>query len=293
MDKNSISGSFANVLRHLFIFISRLTKEFPSFVLATLLSFSCVIMLLINSQQLTIIVLCFVVTFVSLMIYFKTDKFAEISLTFILGIFAIFSITWDSQKAIIFGVFYIIFMWFVFIINSIKSGSRHNLILTQASSSYHNEEQNETLSRLKKISMLSDIGILSPCERAESIRYFAFRKMEIDTIAPLLKLVETVSIISSLPILKVSDFVYSLYVITDSETFETLELYIDQIVILPCSLAEFINIFEKTKIFLLQERVEFPYYLETISKLIKEGFSSDNIYDHFDSKYLKARNNQS
>lgn len=274
---------------HLFLVIKQLgnvtwalIRQFPGLIFFSLIMFLIAFDRLKENSQTIIIVLCIVVTLLSIIIYMRSNRFDETALTFILGLFTVFSISWNKEKAIVFAVFFTLFAWFIFLISSIKLASKLESILIDASVNYNLNNNDHCFKSLKAIcNKTSKNGYLNTLEKSEVVRFFAFKKIPFEHIEPLLDMCESCIMISHYKPEKVASFIYSLYVTlgyldNEIDSYE-LEKTIDQIVILPCSLADFIEIFEVTRKYILQNRIDFSEYIRNIKDSIKNGLSPTDI----------------
>ncbi len=155
--------------------LARVFRQAPTLVLFVVGTIAAAIYAAATSPYTTTIILSLIVGFLSFQIYRKTDNYAESFLTFVLGILAIYSISWTQVLAIIFATTFALFTVLFFLRSSVKVAATIEWNLSQAHNFVTVQEPAVTQKDLQKIvTQSTGFGQLSPAERSYSIRYFAF-----------------------------------------------------------------------------------------------------------------------
>lgn len=288
MDK-TILVSLNVVLRQFINVVSLFSKEYPLFIFSILIGFYFLMKEALISPLVIAAILSVIITIISILIYISVGRFGETALTFILGLFTVFSVSWDSPKAILFYSCFVFFIVVTLIINSIKLGMRREDILRAAAAHYvaNSTRKFENIyEKFKEFATLSSIKYLSPIQRSEGIRYFAFRRVSIEDIKELLDSVETVNIISSLTVTECAEFVYSLYIavqVKEDKSGYTYRTFLDKLLLLSCSLSDSMKTFLLTKKYFLDERISISTYLSFLDKETKNGLFPEEIRDKFEN----------
>lgn len=289
MSDKSIHKNLYEVLRAFSNVVADLFRKFPFFFFIIIGSIFLVIQIVLKSSFWVIAILCLLVTLLSLVIYSKNDNFGETSLTFILGLFTVFSIGWEPEKAYLFSFFFLGFITFVFLISSIKIAAKKESILTQAASYYNMNNFKHFYKELCKIADPStQYGQLPIIKRAEVVRYFSFRKIPLNDIRALLEMTEQLSTISSIDYLKSAELLHTLYVTlnySDQLWKYNILLFLNNLSSLPCSPSEFFRIFDLTKKHMILKKIQQDEYLELIIENTKLGLTPEDIEQIFNKKY--------
>jgi hypothetical protein len=126
--------------------------------------------------------------------------------------------------------------------------------------------------------------MLGPVERADIIRYFAFRKMPIESILFGLKAVEKFYTITRIDYIKVAEFVTDVYKMFQSTPGPEYEKFLDRIyeIIRDTSVSpiEFIEAFKDSRHLALSRKYTPDRYFELLSSSHNEGIAPNSIGEH-------------
>lgn len=286
-----ILRSFSFLMRQLGNVTAQTARKFPLFVFILLALLFFLGTVISKNPYFTVGLLCAVVTLVSTIIYKKTRNYGETALTFILGLFTVFSISWDPYKVRIFIAFFVAFTAIIFIISSSRVSMKKESILTQASIYYDFENQKAVYQSFDKLSNLSrEYAQLNSIKRAECIRYFAFRQIPIDEMQGMLTSVELISTVTAIGHLKVAEFICTLYT-----TFKTspqsdkaishIKEFVDNMLSFPCPPEDFFQIFDYTRKYLLLNKVSFAEYLDLLKEHTRLGLTPEDIASIFRKRF--------
>ena len=268
---------------------SELFRRFPVFFFVGLVILIYVAQAAIASGRWGVVFLCLLILVVSIGIYVKTRSYAETALAFILGLFTVFTISWDTGLMWIFVVFFLSFTAIIFMIGSVRLAAQKEAILTQAALFLDSVDYKATRSRLDSVvaenTPYQQIDII---ERAEIVRTFAFRRVPLEHMKGLMKLTEAVGSLSAIPYPQAADFVCVLYQFfrpSSIDELTKLENFVNHVLRLPCSPVEFFAIFQKTRKYLVTRTVSPPDYLRFIRQTVERGLSVDDVLEAFQDHY--------
>ncbi len=236
-----------------------------------------------NSESGMIFILCTIISIVSIGIYGNTKSYSETALSFILGLFTVFSTTWDSKLFMIFISFYLLFNIVTFMISSIRLAAKQEMIITQAAVKYRNRNYDEVFKTLKKISdKSSKNGQLGPIEKAEIIRFLSYRKIEIEYLSEAINVVELIRTVQQCELSEALTLFYNLYVldvISGGNEFsgDRIIRMMDEIVVLPVSHEEFYYLFNKLKKKVMRKEITFINLMRKIKEYAYKGMDVEEI----------------
>lgn len=236
-----------------------------------------------NSETITIFILCLIVCIVSFGIYIKTKNYSETTLSFILGLFTIFSTNWNTKLFMLFISFYLLFNIVIFMIASIELASKKESIITQASLKYRGENFEDVYRELNNIANKSSKnGQLGPIERAEIIRFLSYRKTNIEHLEESINIVELIQTVQQCSLKEALILFHSLYVLDvvgRGELFSSDRIIrmLDEIVVLPVSPEEFHYLFNKLKSKIMRKELTFFNLMHLIKKYTYEGMDVEEI----------------
>lgn len=236
-----------------------------------------------NSQSGMIFILCMIISIVSLGIYGNTKSYSETALSFILGLFTVFSTTWDSKLFMLFISFYLLFNVVIFMIASISLAAKKETIITQAAVKYRNQNYDEVVKALKEISdKPSKNGQLGPIAKAESIRFLSYRKIEIEHLTEAINVVELIKTVQQCELSEALTLFYNLYVLDVSSgenkfSGDRIVRMMDEIVVLPVSHEEFYYLFNKLKKNVMKKEITFFNLMWKIKEYVYKGMDVEEI----------------
>jgi len=240
--------------------------------------------LLSTSPYTMTIGLCLCIFVVSVIIYIKTNNYGETMLSFILGVLAVFTITWDNDKAWLFIVFYLGVNIFLFFITALKLSMEVEHVLTGAACYIDLKNAKSIVSELNIIcDKPTKGGRLSKTEKAKVIQHLAYMKMPIGEMQEAIEQIEIIKVVYELSIMEACNFYRGIYFIKiNSKKYVRISSFLDKIVDkrLPIPPHDFVAIFDQTKDLLIKEKLTLNNYLNKIEKFSLEGHSKDKIVNH-------------
>ncbi|GAA0741244.1 hypothetical protein [Clostridium oceanicum] len=282
---NEAIKALGNVIKDLF-------RKMPILFFGFIAGVYWIINMYFNTVEYKQFILCLLILIVSIAIYVKNKSISETMLTFMLGILTVFSVDWEQANFKLFIVFYLVFTLMIFIIGSISLSIKQESILVQAAnylSIRHNYD--EIYKEVKNIANKSTLGNqLGPIEKAEAIRAFAFRKININDMEEGVKSVEIIKTVCQIDLYKACELFYSLYIFSrnyrlcDNHSRDTINLF-DKILTIPVSPEQFFEIFRKTKKKIRVGQLTFDEYVEKIDELANDGMDSFEIIEELIKVY--------
>ncbi|NQV16324.1 hypothetical protein HQ531_12760 [bacterium] len=284
-----VTGSFYEAMRQLWVVLISLIQKNPTFPIIILIILAWIIMQIAGAPQLTTSILCFIVTILSWAIYISRKDFGETGLTFILGLFTVFSVDWNTETAALFITFFLFFTILIMMTYSVRLAADKESILTQAAIYYSPNSSTSIMREFERIvSSNSKHGMLSINQRSAIVRFFAFRRVPLDHMSRLLDSTELIFVVADIESMLAARFIHSLYLTLqsmDGDEFKEIGIFLDRIITIACSPTEFFQIFDATKRYLLKGTVNRQEYIKIIDKLFRDGFSVEDIETHFISEF--------
>ena len=203
-------------------------------------------------------------------IYSKSKNISEVSITFIVGLIAVYTINWEWKIFLIFVLSFICFLIICFFVSSIQLASKVQKITVLAANFIdpYDESIPKKLNRI--INKKTKYGYLGPIDKAEAIRYMSFRNIPIDEMTMILESSELLSAITEVSILKIVEFLTDIRKIEDLNR-DNLDFLFKLIREIEVSPEEFFEIFSRCKKFVLTRKVSFRNFLQIILHLSKTG----------------------
>lgn len=225
--------------------------------------------------------LCILISLVSIVLYSKTNNYAETLMSFMIGVLTIFTINWDSINSKIFIAFYIGINIFLFFISSIKVATKVETELTIASSFIDNLNFKATYQRLDAICKIpTTYNLISNLDKAEIIKYLSYMKLPIENMKEAINNIETIKVVLRLTLEESCNFFRAIYFIQiRALTSFTVTNFLDIIMAkrLPITPNELMNIVDQTKKILISKKINILEYLDKIEELTLNGLSDEEI----------------
>lgn len=266
-------------------------KLIPSFVLILgVLSFWIVYLIVNYTPNLITGITALIVLIVSIVVYVTSNNYGEAALSLVAGILTVFSVEWGTEEFIIFITVWLGFTFFAILIYSIKIAAEVEDIYRQASISLAGDSDNQGKIEeiLQDIGKNAEVEVLDPVERAEIIRLFCFRKMDLKLISQALCSVEMLSVITKVDFKTVALFVADIYKVLDYEPEKKYQNVLDWIYTLirdtPVPPIEFIESFENTRRIILSEDVNVHRYLEILRDGLESGVDVKEMHEYIKSE---------
>ncbi|MEF3351800.1 hypothetical protein PV403_01295 [Paenibacillus sp. GYB006] len=238
-----------------------------------------------SSKTSMIFVLCLIITLVSIGVYAKSKSYSETTLSFVLGLFTVFSTDWNKGYFIVFISFYVIFNIIVFSVSSIRLAAQNEEILIEAALKYPHLPFDNTKSKLNHIAnQTTNTKLLSVLDRSECIRFLSYRRINIDYFEDSIEVIELIRVVNQTNLSNAMKLFYSLYsfeVLINSNNFSKeriIEMF-DLIVNLPISPDDFFSVFNKLKRLIIDGQYEYHTLLYRIQNEILRGYDVDEIVE--------------
>lgn len=284
-----IGRSLAEATRALRNVSSALVQKFPALTFMFFMLLIFIGSLVVSTRLPGLVFLCLLILVVSIGVYWRSRNFAETALTFVLGLFTVFTISWDKNLMWMFVVFFVAFAGIITIIGSVSLAAKKESILTQAAVYTHAADFKQARAELEKVvsdgTPHSQIDVI---ELADIVRYFVFRKVPLERIPNLLRLTEQIGVISHVEYPEVAQFVWALYrchLIKHTYDPIAMDLYVERILEVPCRPEEFFEVFERTRKYMIAGTVDEQRYLDLVGELFSAGLTADDVVSAFDDRY--------
>ncbi|MCD4835065.1 MAG: hypothetical protein K8R31_14805 [Bacteroidales bacterium] len=280
-NSDSVFIAFKNVL-------GRLLRQHPVIFLTFMALITAGLIFFTQSEQRMTFGLCILISIVSILIFAKTNNYAETLLSFMLGVLTIFTITWNDYTSRLFIGFYVSVNIVIFFITSIKLAAKSETELTAAASYMNLKNFKDTYKKLNKISKTSTgFNILGGIEKAETIKYLAYMKVPLEEIYESVKNIELIKVIYQIDLKSSCEFFKTLYFIKErSNSLFDITNLLDLIVAksLPLTPEEFLTILNQTKKELIQNEFSLVSYLNEIESSVLNGEDIDGIVNNIKIK---------
>jgi hypothetical protein len=286
---SNLSKSLSELLRALGGAIKSLYRLAPAVavMLIAISIFFVVVMATTPGRIMNAVV--FIVFVVSITIYGRTKNYGEAALALVIGLLAAFTIKWTPQWFALFAGAYIGFTVLIFLISSVRIASRLEDILRQASIFIDEQNYKDVEAQLKKTIDEDRVGAMDPIEKAECIRFLAFKKFPVDLMGPALKSIGQLSIITKMEPHDIASFVYDLYRINVAVGSPSFMADIDKMFLfikdLPSTPEEFFESFRRTRKLILTGRAGLNQYLQVLEKAIYKGLTPEEIALLMDTEF--------
>lgn len=234
-----------------------------------------------------------IVLIVSIVIYSRVKNYAEAALALVLGLFTAFTISWTPYRFALFTAAYFGFTALILLISSVTIASKLEDILRQASIFIDLQHCETVEKQLKKVVDKSNGGMMSPVEKAECVRFLAFKKFPIGLMNHALKGIGQLSVITKVEHKDIASFLYDLYkmgIAIDSPSYQAgIDKILSFIMQLPVTPGEFFESFRKTRKFVLTGRADLSQYLKVLEKTVNDGLSLEEVTSYMESEFPVAK----
>jgi len=212
-------------------------------------------------------ILTSVILLSSIAIYLKSQNYGEAVLSLSAGLFTIYTVTWSKSIFVSFICIWIAFTLIVLLSSSIRISSKIETIYMEAAFALGTTSNNDKkcVKELQKISDDLKDSVLGPIEKAEIIRQFCFRKMQLDIMPIGLKWVNIFWSLTRIDYLTLSDFVCIVLknasILSSSTTVDNLfEFIYDGMKKSTATPSEYIDMFKKTRYLLIKNKNAVLYF---------------------------------
>jgi hypothetical protein len=233
----------------------------------------------------TVFILCLIVGVLSIGVYAKNKSFFETMIAFLLGILTIFSITWDTEKAIIVGSMFFGFFILFSALSAVRLSSEIETILTHASNFMQSGNQKDNFKVLNEIvKQKSKYGQLHIEDRAKAVRFFIFIKVPINDLKASLDIIEILKTVYQISLEESLNFYRSIFILDKRGNYNNvstlgLELIFSRITQLPLVPQEFFQIFNLSKKSIYNKYNSIFEYLDEMESLLEQGLDIDSIVE--------------
>lgn len=278
---DELGNSFKDVLTGLKNVASRLFLQFPFMFVVVIAIVGFAFYQFTESEQKMTFALCILISFVSFLIYVKSNNYAETLLSFMLGVLTIFTITWDAYTSKLFVAFYVGINIFIFFASSIKLAMKVETELTTASSYIDIKNFKRTYKQLKEVyNVPTKYRMLAPLERAETIKFLAYMKVPLKEMADAIKSIELIKVVYQIDLKNSVEFFKTLYFIKRRSQgvfniVNLLNLIVEKR--LPLNPEEFLTVLNQTKKEIIQGSYSIADYLDIIEECVLNGEDTEGI----------------
>lgn len=225
---------------------------------------------------------------ISILVYYKSNNYGEAALALMAGLLAAFTVDWTQNKLIVIMTAVLGFLFFILLIGSIKLAAKSESIYLDAAIYIDVNRAKEISKQLKKISDSIPTKRLGPIDKAEAIRIMAFRKISIDSMNYMLKMIEIISAMADMDAKFATLFLISLSRIFDIAPGPSFESKMDEIVNFyresPISHEEFAKSFMNSKHFVIFGKVDQSRYRLLLREGLENGVAPEEICDFIQEK---------
>ena len=283
MEQNSIPQSLSNSFKALISLLKTMYKGMPVLMVVFTISVVYLLTQLAINTTAMVCILSLVIAISSICVYAKSRNYGEAVLALSAGMLTVYTVTWTLPLFFGFIIVWVLFTIIVFLIMSVRLASNIESIYLEASFSLNNTAYTDTQKKkkLEEISNSLKDSILMPEERAEIIRFFCFRKVEIEIMPIALKWVNIYFAITKIPYLDIASFVTE--VIKNTALFDAgaaIDDVFDFIYIgmrdTPASPLEYIEAFKKTR-YILASTKNTILYFKTLNDFFYKGQMTSDI----------------
>ncbi len=225
---------------------------------------------------------------ISVLIYYETNNYGEAALALMAGLLAAFTVDWTWNKSLVFMMALLGFLLFILLIGSIKLAAKSEAIYLDAAIYIDVNRAKEIAEQLKKVSDSTPTKKLGPIDKAEAIRIMAFRKISIDSMNYMLKMIDIISVIANIDAKFATLFLITLSRIFDIAPGPSFESKIDEILNFyresPISREEFVKSFMNSKSLVIFGKVDLPTYRLMLRAGLENGVEPEEIYNYIQEK---------
>ncbi len=294
---NTTPQAFNDVLRSLLSLLDKLYKDFSALVIMfifILLISVYLILRAINSDYTYSLSVTFLFMFFSLGLYFKDKSFLSAIITFSLGIFTAFTVTWNGSTFTIFVISFSLLLVILFLLECIRTAANIEEKLTKATIAYISDFETNK----KDLKEVADIvaqqqrdkrGLLSTTMVYDAILFFAYHKV------PKSRMILLITAHSYIyPMTKV-DAELVLILLNNinyvSQTEEDLEA---NVLILQTSLREarstpsnLVRLLNEALPIAIENDIDFVLFTKTILTYLSRGYAQASIVEKLSRKFTK------
>lgn len=192
------------------------------------------------------------------------------------GLLTVFSIEWNFGRFVVFSVVWLGFTIFVLMISSVRLAANLEDIYRQAALAISSGKGVYVLEKdLQKIADINKCKYLGHTNSAKVIRQFCFRKLPVPMMSVALRMVESLSVVTKLDTLVVTDLVVDVFKAFERLTVREYEHALERVHRsmreAPVSPEEFIHAFRESRSWIFNGKLSFELYLATLVMSFESG----------------------
>jgi hypothetical protein len=219
----------------------------------------------------------FVVLLVAVIVYIRRGNFGEAAIALVAGLFPALSIDWTAGKFVAFCLAWVFLAAIALIIASVRLAAANQSVYTDAAIALGPNGIPERVRRLTQIADSFKTGLLGPLDRANVLRVFAYRRLDIETMEKALREVDILSTATRLDPLTTANFVADLYRIDKDLPANYLDSIEEAIARSASSPAEFVAAFTHTRHVALAGTVELTTFLRRLADGLDRGLPPERL----------------
>jgi len=223
------------------------------------------------------------VLFSSLLIYSSSHDFGEAALALVAGLLTAFTVEWTAGRFAVFLFSWLTLTAAVLLLSTVRLAAEVEDINSDAAIAIDSSRHKQLMTELRSIEKKAKTEMLSPKERAETIRLFAFRKLPTQSMQYGLEAVEMLATITKVDPVVVASFVADVYKMFESEPGplykSLLDLVYQHIREARVSPSEFIDAFRDSRRIALSGELAPDSYLGKLRIALDRGVPPSEVYE--------------
>lgn len=238
----------------------------------------------LNSETLFSFSILFLFLLLSISLYFKEQNIIGTLITFSLGAFTAFTVSWTISIFSIFIIFFLLFLFLLVIMSSIKLAAKIETINVTAASFYIYEDYEKNklaiASILKTVNNEKKTGLLSQLQIWSSVEFFCYKKIPPDAIVVLINQLNLFYTITHVDASLIRELLSKIYLLSkENDLLFSLHLnlfgkYLKEVRTSP---RDFISILNSLIYLSIEKKKEFKVLLNRVKELLSKGCSNERI----------------
>ena len=290
-------GMLRQSVRELRSTIQALNKLVPGCVVVGMMLTAAVIAVALVSTQIMMGITILIVLVASIVVYSQTDSYGEAALALVAGLLTAFTVEWTTANFVTFVVVWVGLSLFALMISSVKLAAEVEEIYADAARSIDPRQPAEVQKELEEVGKDELIKMLGPVNRAEVVRFFAFRKLPVPSMRYGLRAVEMLSTVTSVDHMAVAEFVVDVYKMFKSTPGPRYEQLLDRVYQIiresPVSPAEFMAAFKDTRHLALSGDINPEEFFQHLTSALDQGVAPDEIYEYLRDRLQNGNDSSS
>lgn len=228
-------------------------------------------------------IIVLLVLFSSLLIYSSSRNYGEAALALVAGLLTAFTVEWTAGRFAVFLFSWVALTAAVLLLSSVRLAAEVEEINSEAALTIDSARHKQLMAELSEIEKRAKTEMLSPKERAETIRLFAFRKLPIQSMQYGLEAVEMLSTVTNVDPVAVASFVADIYKMFESEPGPLYKNLLDEVYRnireARVSPSEFIAAFRDSRRIALSGELPPQEYLSRLRSALDRGVPPSEVYE--------------